>query len=680
MIIKRALFYSLIAILTLMVALPQKIVAKTPAIIPIPKSLKWSSDSFLIPDTLSLFYKTDKELSVSSHIVNWLVKEGIHPILIRQKLSTPSSKGIYIHLDSVDINSGSKEEYSLKITNKKIYLGAVESDGILRGVQTLAQLLVEKRKLSGCEINDWPAFKWRGFMHDVGRNFIPLSSLRKQVAIMARYKLNIFHWHLTEDIAWRLEIKQYPELTQPANMIRNPGEYYTQQEANDFVEYCKQLGVMVLPEIDMPGHSDAFERAMGVDMQSAKGVEIVTNILHEVCQLFDLPFIHIGGDEVKITNKQFLPEMIRVVRSYGKEVVGWRPGGNLDDQVIQQLWTGNPKPLPGIKTVDSRHLYINHNDPLSGVIKTFNHKICDVDNGDDEHLGAILCAWPDRRVANENDIIRMNGVYPTLLAFAERSWVGGGYLVPTSSLDAYNQKQYKAFREFESRLIEHRSKYFKGIEFPYVKQTHIKWNIVEPFPNHGELKAAFPPENEIEASYQYKGKTYNTFEAIGGTVWLRHMWHPMIKGEFNDPSINSTSYAYNYVYSDKDQEASMWISFHNPGRANVDDTPHAGKWDYKESLFWINGQKVTPPRWSKPARKGHLEAPLIDESYEWREPTKVLLNEGWNQLLIKLPIGKFSSEHTRPVKWMFTAVFVELDGINVREVKGLKYALKPKGL
>ncbi len=102
---------------------------------------------------------------------------------------------------------------------------------------------------------------------------------------------------------------------------------------------------------------------------------------------------------------------------------------------------------------------------------------------------------------------------------------------PTSSFNADNKKQFDAFQEFETRLLVHRAKYFAGIEFPYVKQTNLEWTIVEPFPNQGNLKLDFPPEDDLMESYQYKGKTYNTFVAAGGTIWLRHMWHPMIKGE-----------------------------------------------------------------------------------------------------------------------------------------------------
>ena len=106
--------------------------------------------------------------------------------------------------------------------------------------------------------------------------------LKQQIDVMAMYKLNIFHFHPTEDIAWRIAIKKYPQLTAPEHMQRNKGMYYTEAEIKELIAYCKERYITFVPEIDMPGHSAAFKRAMKVDMQSDSGMVYVKNILKEL--------------------------------------------------------------------------------------------------------------------------------------------------------------------------------------------------------------------------------------------------------------------------------------------------------------------------------------------------------------------------------------------------------------
>jgi hexosaminidase len=117
-----------------------------------------------------------------------------------------------------------------------------------------------------------------GYMIDVGRNFQSVGLLKQQIEAMAHVKLNIFHLHLTEDIAWRVESKRYPQLTAPEHMLRDKGEYYAEAELKELIRFCKERYITLVPEIDMPGHSAAFTRAMKTDMQSEEGLKIVKNI------------------------------------------------------------------------------------------------------------------------------------------------------------------------------------------------------------------------------------------------------------------------------------------------------------------------------------------------------------------------------------------------------------------
>ena len=171
-------------------------------------------------------------------------------------------------------------------------------------------------------------------MIDVGRNYMSIELLKQQLDVMSRYKFNIFHFHFTEDIAWRLAIRQYPQLTAPQNMLRDKGQCYTEAEMKELIAYCKEKYITLVPEIDMPGHSAAFRRAMGFDMQSDSGLIAVKNIIKEFIETYNLPYLHIGADEVKIQNKNFIPEVTAYIQSFGKKIIGWQPGGNFSDNII----------------------------------------------------------------------------------------------------------------------------------------------------------------------------------------------------------------------------------------------------------------------------------------------------------------------------------------------------------
>lgn len=222
-------------------------------------------------------------------------------------------------LPEVPINQ--EEAYRLNITNRQITVEAVTERGVYWAMQTLRQLS-EKRggrmQIQGCEIVDWPAFRVRGFMQDVGRSYISLEELKREISILSKFKVNVFHWHLTENQAWRLESKIFPMLNDSVNTVRMPGKYYTLEEAKDLVAFCKAHHVMLIPEIDMPGHSAAFIRTFRHDMQSTEGMKILKLLPDEVCETFDAPYLHIGTDEVQFTNPRFVPEMVAYVRSKGK--------------------------------------------------------------------------------------------------------------------------------------------------------------------------------------------------------------------------------------------------------------------------------------------------------------------------------------------------------------------------
>lgn len=572
------------------------------------------------------------------------------------------------------------EAYRLSVSNKRIKIEAVTEQGVYWAMQTLRQLERKKGKRSsvaGCEIVDWPAFRIRGFMQDVGRSYISMEELKREIEILSRFKINVFHWHLTENQAWRLESKIFPMLNDSVNTIRMPGKYYTLEEARDLVDFCKKHQVLLIPEIDMPGHSAAFVRAFRHDMQSPEGMKILKLLLDEVCETFDVPYLHIGTDEVEFTNPHFVPEMVAYVRSKGKKVISWNPGwhykpGEID---MTHLWSYRGKAQPGIPAIDSKFHYLNHFDVFGDIVALYNSRIYDQAEGSEDIAGTILALWHDRLIDNEWNLVIENGLYPNMLAIAERAWRGGGTeyfdglgtILPPEDTEAF-----KEFADFEKRMLWHKEHTFKGYPFAYVKQTNVKWNITDAFPNGGDMDKVFPPEQELKDIYHYNGNTYGVRQAIGAGIYLRHVWGDMVPAFYADPKENHTAYAYTWVYSPKDQEVGLWVEFQNYSRSEMDLAPLPGKWDYKGSRIWINGCEILPPVWTATHKVKSYEVPLGNENCVGRVPLAVHLNKGWNKVFLKLPIGKFKMAETRLVKWMFTAVFVTPDG--ERAVEGLIYS------
>lgn len=645
----------------------------------------WANDKdYLLPKPQQVFFYSNSFRIDKVKLVSSVLREELETFVIEQGgiiESTASSSIVVTLCDSLfQVPVHSDEAYRLKVGVKRIDIEATASRGVYMALQTLRQLVAYvsgRVVIRGCEILDWPAFPIRGFMHDVGRSYLSLEELKREIAILSRFKINTFHWHLTENQAWRLESKIFPMLNDSSNMTRMKGKYYKLEEARELVDFCKKHHVLLIPEIDMPGHSDAFRRTFRHDMQSREGKQILKLLLDEICETFDVPYLHIGTDEVKFKDKDFVPEMVSYVRSKGKKVISWNPGwqyglGEID---MLQLWGSRGKAPEGVPFIDSRFHYLNHYDTFGDIVALYNSRVGTAGRGDNV-AGVMMCVWNDRLLENEMDILLENNFYPNMLAVAERSWRGGGseYFNGRGIMLPIDKQSdiYLDFEDFERRMLWHKKNTFTGFPFAYVKQTNVQWKITDAFPNEGDLKQVFPPEEELKETYIYEGKSYKTYDAIGAGIYLRHVWGKIVPAFYQDPQENHTAYAYTYVYSPKKQEVGLWAEFQNYSRSEMDLPPLQGTWDYKGSRIWINDKEILPSAWTATHRVKDNEIPLGNENFVSRPPILVGLNKGWNKVLLKLPIGKFSSNEVRLIKWMFTVVFVTPDGTDA--VEGLVYA------
>ena len=551
------------------------------------------------------------------------------------------------------------EAYTLDISRDTITINALSGTGVIRAAQTIAQLAIDTDTLPPCRITDWPAFKVRGYMHDIGRSFISVEELKKEIRLLSKFKINTFHWHLTENQAWRFEVKAFPELTADSTMTRFPGKFYTQDECREVMAEARKHGVILIPEIDMPGHSDAFVRAMGHEMQTQQGKAVLKIILEEAADVFsDAPYIHIGGDEVAITDPTFLPEMIEKLHSLGKKAVCWNPIRKVNigelDVDMTQMWSTAGKKIPGIPNIDCRYNYINHFDVFADVVGIFKSSIYYEQMGTDDVAGTITAIWNDRKLPEERDIINQNNFYACVLASAERSWAGGGrqYIESGGTTLPEAGDEYSEFADWERRFIMHKSTSLKGEPIPYIRQTDIRWNVTEMYDNLGNNEAVFAPENGIDSLVR------DVTTATGAAVYLRHTWGGIVPGLYGDAPLNRTAYAYTYIYSPRSMRVGALIEFQNYGRSEKDSAPDKGKWDRKGSRIWLNEEEIFPPDWDNAGKEIDSETVLMNENFSGRPPVKVSLCEGWNKVLIKLPYVK--AEGVRLNKWMWTFALVDL--------------------
>ncbi len=618
-----------------------------PALIPMPQKLEWNGEVFKMTDSSACFVQ---------HIVPRIAEVPFHQ----------------------------QEAYRLHITADSVILEATTAKGLYWGQQTIRQIkqtINGKKVLQGCEIIDWPAFSVRGFMQDVGRNYQSIQMLKEQIDVLSAYKMNTFHLHLTDNPGWRLESKIYSQLKNPETMSRWPGKYYSQEQFVELSNYCAGKNITLIPEFDVPGHSQAFREAFELDSMSDPSVRaILLGLIDELCSLLppeQMPFIHIGTDEVwhayEKPDPQLLSDLIDRIQSHGREVIVWRPGIEIqrDTVSITQLWSSNGHPKPGHRFLDSRLNYLNHLDPLAGVTQLFFERIGGAAHGDSIRLGGILCCWNDNNVNDEYDIIKQNPVYPGILTYAETSWTGQENEFGETYLAKLPEKGSELFNEFsafEDRMIQHRDKYFTEKPFPYIKQANIEWKILGPIANDSDVDAKFPVENTLQENYQIDTTNY-TWQGpfYGGTIHLTHFFgYPS-----NFPKEEGTYYAYTKIWSPKEQTAGAWIGFHDWSRSGGrrgGPFPKEGEWHNTQPKVWLNGKLVDAPKWNNPGVASSTEEiPFSDENYFFRKPSSIHLNKGWNEVLLKIPVKKDTW------KRMFTFIPVQIENENVKEVPGLKY-------
>ena len=580
------------------------------------------------------------------------------------------------------------EGYRLSVTPDAITITAASAVGEIRARQTLAQLVQDNGDIECCEITDYPAFKVRGYMHDVGRSYISYEELKKEIDLLSRFKVNMFHWHLTDYHAFRFESKTHPEVNTKA-FERFVGKYYSQDECRELDEYARQRGIIIIPEIDMPGHSRQFENATGYKMTSTQGKQILKDILEELVACFpNAPYIHVGGDETSVT-VQYVKEMTDYLHALQKKTVCWQTygGGNVTPKTmgIDMLtnWASSGVLVSGVPNIDMRYFYVNHFDVFADLAGAYRSRIFDAERGNTNIGGVSIGIWNDRYLGDERQILAQNNVYATVLAMTERAWVGGApktkdgrtiHLQYIERCGAYlpnEGDEYDLYADWERRFLYYKDKWLSAEPIPYVRSANVRWNISPAYDNKGNKDAVFDPETPGAELTPQPGSTY----ATGAGQWLNHIWNSKVVGVIGSQGFNQTRYAWTYVYSPKDQEVGAQIEFRNYSRSDAGLVPKNGEWDIMGSRVWVNDEELKPTwKWTNAGVNPSAEKELGNLNFPGREPLKVQLHEGWNKVLLKCPYIDITNANGRRNKWQYTFVFTDVEGRNA--VDGLVYSPK----
>ncbi len=449
--------------------------AQSVNLMPLPAKVQMSSGQLVVDPNFSVSVAGHHEARLDRAVELFLTQlrrqTGMPPLDMKVTDSPTATLVIQAAAGTKAVQElGEDESYRLEIAASGARLNAPTTLGVMRGLQTFLQLVRTTSAgfaVPAFSIEDSPRFPWRGLMIDVGRHFIPLDVLKRNLDGMAAVKLNVFHWHLSENQGFRIESTKFPKLTD----MGSDGLYYTQDQVRDLIAYARERGIRVVPEFDMPGHATAWfvgypelasgpgpyqiERQWGVfdpamDPTREETYKFLDTFIGEMAGLFPDQFFHIGGDEVNgkewdanpkiqvfmrahgLKNNgdlqaYFNQRVEKIVAKHGKTMLGWdeilRP--DLPKTIVIQSWRG-PDSLAqaaklGYRGLLSSGYYVDlmwsaerhyATEPLSGAAASLTPE------EQKRILGGEACMWSEY-VSPENIDSR---IWPRTAAIAERLW------------------------------------------------------------------------------------------------------------------------------------------------------------------------------------------------------------------------------------------------------------------
>ncbi len=399
---------------------------------------------------------------------------------------------------------GENEAYTLDVTPDGATLKAPTRSGVLHGLATFAQLVTlgkDGYEVAAVHIEDQPRFPWRGLMLDVARHFMPLDVVKRNLDAMAAVKLNVFHWHLSEDQGFRVESKRFPKLQQEGS----DGLFYTQAEIREVVAYAGDRGIRVVPEFDIPGHTTAWlvgypelgtnpgpyeiGRKWGIyenalDPSREETYAFLDSFFEEITPLFPDPYFHVGGDEVlpkqwnasprvqafakehnlkdaHAIQAYFNTRVQKLLQKRGKILIGWDEvlHPDLPTDIVVQSWRGQKSlaeaATKGYRGILSWGYYLDHLssakfhygvDPLSSDAAKITPE------QSSRVLGGEACMWTEYVTAETVD----SRIWPRAAAIAERFWSPAAL---TADVDSMYVRMQAVSRDLEWTGVRHRANY-----------------------------------------------------------------------------------------------------------------------------------------------------------------------------------------------------------------------------
>jgi hexosaminidase len=343
------------------------------SVIPKPVSVVATGGSFKLKQETAIFIKgtSDEVMKIGQYLSDRLKPATGFNLNVSSVENEPIRGSIYLQLSDEKTELGD-EGYELEITENMLTLTALKPAGLFMGVQTILQLLPARIEMTTQQegpweiatgtITDYPAYSYRGMMLDVSRHFFSVDDVKRLIDLLSQYKINVLHLHLSDDQGWRIEIKSWPQLALHGGSTEvggGEGGYYTQEQYKDIVNYAKERYMTIVPEIDMPGHTNAALASYAELNCNGKATELYTgtnvgfsslctgkaitykfidDVIGELAAITPGPYIHIGGDESHSTKREdyipFINKVQDIVISHGKKVIGW------DDIAIATLREG----------------------------------------------------------------------------------------------------------------------------------------------------------------------------------------------------------------------------------------------------------------------------------------------------------------------------------------------------
>jgi len=443
-------------------------------LMPVPASVRFNSGRLAVNKTFSVAARGHMDARLQAAVERFLRRLEGRTVMELQRGLAADAGGAALVIEAVGAGRAvpsveEDESYSLEVSDRQATLKAATTVGALRGLETFLQLLDGDREghfVPAVSIRDKPRFPWRGLLIDVARHYEPLEVLKRNLDAMAAVKLNVLHWHLTENQGFRIESKKFPRL----HGMGSDGQFYTQDEARELIAYARERGIRVVPEFDIPGHATAWlvghpelgsapgpytiERKAGIfdpvlDPTREETYKFLDAFLGEMAALFPDEFLHIGGDEnegkhwdanprIQAFKKEkglkdnhalqtyFNQRVLTILKKHGKTMMGWdeifQP--DLPKGVVIHSWRGAAAlaeaARQGYKGVLSNGFYIDlifptsqhyANDPLPADSTLTAEEAARV-------LGGEATMWSEWVTAETID----SRIWPRTAAIAERLW------------------------------------------------------------------------------------------------------------------------------------------------------------------------------------------------------------------------------------------------------------------